>query len=135
MKNLFFTLLIITFLSCNDTTDNNPFLPNVNVNFTVDLNLPQNNNLIIGGYVIYPDVGVRGVVVNFNGLTYSAVDLACPHLELQNCSVMTVEGSFVVCPCDDERFQIFDGASVNNIGSSARTYQVVKNGNLLRITN
>ncbi len=135
MKYVFYLFFILGLISCGDTTDNNPNLPNVNVNFTVDLNLPQNNNLIIGGHVIYQSVGVRGIVVDFNGLTYSAVDLACPHKELQNCSTMTVDNPFVVCPCDNERFQIFDGASVNDIGYSARTYQVAKNGNILRISN
>ena len=134
MKKIFFIILITTLLSCDDTTDNNPFLPNVNVNFTVDLNLPQNSDLLIGGSVIYENRGVRGIVINYNGLTYSATDLACPHIELQSCSTMTVDGSFIVCPCDDEKFQIFDGASVNDLNTSARTYQVTKNGNLLRIS-
>ncbi len=138
MKNLFLLLLFITLLSCDDDSNNSTFLPNATVNFTVNLNLSEGNNLLIpGGHAVFSNRGIRGVVVYRRSADlFVAFDLACPHINLQDCSTMTVGALFMTCPCDNERFQIIDGAPENgNIQHAARFYNVTLNGNLLRITN
>ncbi len=138
MKQIFGLLLILSLFSCDNTDDNNPFLPIFPVNFTINLNLAEGINLIHdGNQEIFLDQGIRGIIVKrFSATNFVAFDLACPHIELQNCSTMTVEGSILICLCDDERFQILDGASVSgNVNVTARNYNAILNGNILRISN
>jgi nitrite reductase/ring-hydroxylating ferredoxin subunit len=141
MKYLFLIFTLIFISSCKDDfVDNNKYLPNITVNFSVDLNLPEANNLIIvGGYAIFPNEGIRGVIVFNHGLdNYIALDLACPHIQLQECSTMTFdpEDLYLECGCDDEKFSKLDGSPLNpEINYSARMYNVTKNGNILYIHN
>jgi nitrite reductase/ring-hydroxylating ferredoxin subunit len=139
-------ILLLTFLSItsckDDFVDNNKYLPNIPVNFTVDLNLPEANSLLItGGYAKFTgaDKGIRGVIVFNNGLgNYVAFDLACPHIPLQDCSTMTFNAGdlYMKCPCDDEKFSKLDGSPLNpNIHNAARMYLVEKSGNTLLIHN
>jgi len=139
-----YLIIILTFLSLNsckdDFVDNNKYLPNVSVNFSVDLNLPESNGLlIVGGFAKFPEKGIRGVIVFNNGLgNYIAFDLACPHINLQECSTMTFNSSdlFMKCPCDDEKFSKLDGSPLNpDIQYAARMYLVEKSGNTLFIHN
>ena len=138
-------LLIISFIltlsSCKDDfVDNNKYLPNISVNFSVDLNLPEANGLlVVGGYAKFPNQGIRGVIVFNNGLdNYIAFDLACPHIPLQDCSTMTFNQGdlFMKCECDGEKFSKLDGSPLNpNIQYAARMYLVEKSGNTLFIHN
>ena len=134
-------LFLLLFYSCNDDyTDNNTYLPNVQVNFTINLNLPEGNDLLIsGGHKIFYDRGIKGVIVFNNGLdNYIGFDLACPHINLQDCSTMTFEQSdlYLTCPCDEEQFSKLNGAPKNGeIQHAARRYIVSKNGNLLTVRN
>jgi nitrite reductase/ring-hydroxylating ferredoxin subunit len=139
MKQIFGLLLILSLFSCDDTDDNNPFLPNFPVNFTINLNLAEGSDIrFVGGYKTFEGInfGIKGVVVyHVTENNFVAFELACPHIELQDCSLMNVDFPFLICPCDDEKFQMIDGGSVNGLSSSARPYNVTKNGNILRITN
>ncbi len=136
---LFFSLIFLS--SCKDDfVDNNKYLPNIAVNFSVDLNLPEANGLLtVGGFAKFPDKGIRGVIVFNNGLdNYVAFDLACPHIPLQDCSTMTFNQGdlFMKCICDDEKFSKLDGSPLNpNITYAARMYLVEKSGNSLFIHN
>ena len=139
MKKIVVFLAFLSLFACDNTiVDNNPYLPNFTVNFTVNLNLPEAINLQSGGSATF-NQGIRGVVIYHVGIdSYRAFDLACPHLELQDCSRMTVTNGdlFMTCPCDDERFQLLNGAPESgNISYAAKSYNVTKDGNILRITN
>ena len=138
-KNILF-LFLISLLSCSDDSDDrNSFLPNVTVNFSVNLNLPEGNGILINGFKIFPEKGIRGVIIFNNGLeNFTAFDMACPHIELQDCSTMTFEQSDLnmTCDCDDEKFSKIDGAPTNpEIQQAARAYIVTKNGSILNIRN
>lgn len=138
MKKILGFLAFLFLLSCdNSTVNNNPFLPNYTVNFTVNLNLPEGQNLLIPGGTETFNQGIRGVVIYYvGGEVYRAFDLACPHIELQDCSQMTVENLFMTCPCDEERFQLTNGAPENGaINYAAKSYFVTKSDPILRITN
>lgn len=141
MKNVFLFILISSLFSCKDDyVDGNTLLPNVTVNFTINLNLPEGIDLRTGGnYKIFPNKGIRGVIVFNNGLeNYTAFDLACPHIELQECSTMTFEQSqlSMKCPCDDKEFSKIDGAPLDSsIRYAARNYSVVQNGDYLIVRN
>lgn len=143
MKYLIILLTAISLISCKDDfVDNNKYLPNISVNFTVDLNLPEANALLTpGGFAKFTeqDKGIRGVIVFNNGLdNYVAFDLACPHIPLQDCSTMTFNAGdlYMECPCDDEKFSKLDGSPLNpEIQYAARMYLVEKSGNILYIHN
>jgi len=140
VKKLFFILIsIVLVVSCKEP-EYNDLLPNVTVNFTVNMNLPQYSDLQIPGtYKESPsNIGVKGIIIyNFNN-TYKAFDLACPHLAVSSCSKMEFDGSlFLKCLCDDTTFSIYDGSPQSNGASNwAREYKVqVLGGNRLQITN
>jgi len=130
---------MLLLVSCKDDyNDGNSYLPNVKVDFTINLLLPEGNDLLTSGYKIFSNKGIRGVIVFNNGLDYTAFDLACPHIPLQNCSTMSFSQTdlYIKCPCDDEKFSKIDGFPQNSeIKQSARSYIVSKNGNTLFVRN
>ena len=133
-------LCFLALYSCKDDyTDNNTFLPNVQVNFTINLNLPEGNALLTNGFKIFYNKGLRGVIVFNNGLdNYIGFDLACPHINLQDCSTMTFDQSdlYMSCPCDEEKFSKLNGAPKNGgVLHAAREYIVTKSSNLLTVRN
>lgn len=140
MKKYFLLVILVLLLSCKDDyNDGNTYLPNVVVNFTINLNLPEGNGILLSGFKIFPSQGVRGVIVFNNGLdNFTAFDMACPHINLQSCSTMTFEQSdlSMKCPCDDKEFSKIDGAPLSSeIQQAARAYIVSKSGNILTIRN
>ncbi len=138
-KLLSIIFFILILYSCEDDFENkNSFLPNIPVDFTVNLNLPEGNSLRVYGYEIYKNKGIRGVIIFNDGLSYHAFDLACPHISLQDCSTMTFNQTdlYLKCPCDNEEFSRIDGAPKNNnILYAAKSYFVIRNGDILHIKN
>ena len=137
MKVTITFLLFIGLFACNTTDDNNPVLPDVAVNTTVFLNNPTNNDLLfVGGYVEIQG-GIKGIVVyRSTNDTFFAYDLACPHLAVNECTKMTVNGLFMICTCDNSKFALaLGGAPQSDTPYPAKEYKIVKNGNTLKITN
>lgn len=139
-KLLLFSLLMI-FLSCSDNTDEyDQILPNVPVDETIFLNNPEYIDLqIVGGWA-YTKGGIKGIVVYHSGInTFVAFDRAAPHIQAaKDCSQMYVkDGLFMICPCDDSKFSILNGAPLTEgVRYAAKQYRVVVLGNnTLRITN
>ncbi len=139
MKQVLFLLFIVFLTTCDKEENYNDVLPYRAVDFVVNLNLPQYNDLLIPAqYVETLDYGIKGVLIyNFNG-SYKAFDLACPHLNPATCQKMSFDGSlFLECYCDDSKFSIYDGSpQTNGIDNWAREYRVTKlDASNLRITN
>jgi len=142
MKKIGISIMFFVFLlSCKDDyIDGNTYLPNVNVNFSVNLLLPEGSDLLVSGYKEFYGLGkgIKGVIIFFDGLNYTAFDLACPHMPIQDCSTMTFSQTdlFMNCPCDGEEFSKIDGSPRNpEIRQAARAYLVTKNGNTLYVRN
>ncbi|MEE9350481.1 MAG: hypothetical protein V3U80_10575 [Flavobacteriaceae bacterium] len=134
MKQFFILVLFLGLFSCDSDEVDTTYLPNVSVNEEVNLNLPQFQDLLIGGGFAYANGGIEGLIIYNTGIGYVAFDRACPHIPLQQCSTMSVDGIYMVCPCDDKRFQINNGAPEDGtIHQSARFYNVTQNGNILVI--
>jgi len=138
MRKLFLLLITISFFSC-EQNETNDILPNVTVNITLNLNLPQYQNLLTPTGWVETNGGIKGILVQNTGIgnpPYKAFDRACPN---NNCiTPMIFDGSLKMkCPCDNSEYSIIDG-SPQTAGNSnfAREYRVnVLNSSTINITN
>ncbi|MDH3323818.1 MAG: hypothetical protein OEM04_12550 [Flavobacteriaceae bacterium] len=136
-KAVFIILLLLTF-SCSDSNDDpNNILPNIPVNETIFLDLPQYIDLNHPGNYAYSGGGISGIIIYRTlGSGYLAFERAAPHLRPQDCSQMKVNMPFMVCGCDDSKFSILDGSpQTDGVNYPARQYRVTVNGNTLQINN
>jgi len=115
-RQIIYFFLFIILISCskdNAINNNNPFLPNYPVDLTINLNLPEYNNLQFVSNSVYINngaAGIRGVFVfNAGSNNYVAFDAACPNQALSSCSTMTINGIKAVCACDDAEYSFFTG--------------------------
>ena len=108
VKKLLTLFLLLTFISCND--DSNDFrdlLPVVQVNKTIFLNNPEFIDLqVVGGWA-YSSGGISGLIIYHSGINnFIAFERSAPHLSPEACSRMSVKnGLFMECPCDDSLFK------------------------------
>ena len=113
----FFTLLLISCSKDRDINTNNPFLPNYPVDLTINLNLPEYNNLQFVSNSVYINTGAAGIrgvfVFNAGSNNYVAFDAACPNQALSSCATMTISGIKAVCACDDAEYSFFTGQAPN----------------------
>lgn len=138
MYKFFYILLIAGFVSCSNTDDRNPFLPNIPVNREVNLSNPSNNALLAVGGWVEVSGGIKGIVVYHASIdNYLAYDLACPHLLPSACTKMIVQdGLNMECTCDNTKFALaLGGAPQSGTQYPAKQYRVIKEGNILIITN
>jgi nitrite reductase/ring-hydroxylating ferredoxin subunit len=127
---LAFLTLITTLIACNrdnDAIQQNPYLPDYNFEITLNLNLPQYNNLQFPSNGVFIDaagVGIRGIFVfNAGSGNFTAFDAACPNQALQSCSTMTLNGIMAVCPCDNAEYSLFTGLA-NGKQYSLKPYRI-----------
>jgi nitrite reductase/ring-hydroxylating ferredoxin subunit len=138
MRKLFLMSMLALFFSC-EKNDTNDVLPDVFVDETINLNLPQFINLQTPSGFAYVNGGIEGIVVQNTGIgnpPYKAFDRACPN---NDCATpMNFDGSLKLkCPCDNSEYSIIDGAP-QTAGNNhfAREYRViVLNESTLNIRN
>lgn len=139
MKNLTFVIFIFIICGCSKdrVSNNNPFIPNVPVNYSIDLNLPQYNNLKFpsnGMLITDINAGYNGLIVFNTGSGYNAFDANCPNLSLSTCSRLTINGIEAICPCDNVKYDLFTGTSPGQ-KYNLKFYRVEASGNIIRIYN
>ena len=146
MKKLFFLIIITLLFSCeSDESNRNPFLPDANFRFDLNLNLPLYNDLNNIGNPIYvgnEGVGIRGAFVMRTGPgdQFVAWEANCPNHAPNNCSTMVMEGQNVRCPCDELEYNLFFGQLLNPPEDGSRffnllRYRAVLAGNSVIISN
>ena len=138
MKKIFLLITLIFITSCGtNDDDNNPVLPNFPVDFTIDLNLPLNQDLQFDGTSAFiENQGIKGVFVfRLSENNILAWDAACPHLAPAECAAMSLIGVVITCPCDDSKFNYLNGSQQSGTPYPMKQYRAVKNGNSIRITN
>lgn len=133
-------VFILAICSCSkDAVERNPYIPEVRFKKVINTNLPLYSDLKtpLKPVVINSDgVGIRGIVVINTGRNFIAWELACPHKAISDCSSMEVNDIFAICPCDNTKFSLVNGAVVQ--GSSAYqmlNYNVSVSGNIITISN
>ncbi|WP_299259666.1 hypothetical protein [uncultured Aquimarina sp.] len=134
----------ISILSCSsdDNRINNPNLPSIGFNFTVNLDLPEFNELKFPGnakVITTGGVGIKGVIVyNINDTLYSAFELSDPNITPSSCSALNVTGVIASSNCgNDNEYQIasFGQQSSGEGGFPLLAYQIRREGNILVISN
>jgi nitrite reductase/ring-hydroxylating ferredoxin subunit len=137
MKKICLLILFVSALfSCseNETKNNNPYIPNYPVNFTIDMNLPAYSNLkYVSNGVIISAYGAKGVIVFNAGNTYNAFDAACPNQELTSCIAMTISGINAVCSCDEAQYSLFTGLGEKKY--PLKQYRVEVSGSVIHVYN
>jgi nitrite reductase/ring-hydroxylating ferredoxin subunit len=137
MKKIFFVSVCLPiFWSCsnNKIQNKNPFLPEYNVEVSINLNLPSYNTLkFAGNAVYYPNVGVRGIFIFNTGSGYTAFDAACPNQSLSECSTMTLKGINAVCSCDSKEYSLYTG--LGGLQYPLKQYRVEAVENTVRVYN
>ena len=108
-------LFIITAFACRKDR-NDDLIPNVPVNFSIQLSLPGYSNLNSpGGSVEVPGVGYKGVVVYRSIDGFVAFDMACPYDPSSSTGILHVDSSGIMMTdvnCGS-RFNLTDGSIVN----------------------
>jgi len=132
---LFLCVSVLFSCSDNNTTNKNPYIPNYNVNFTIDMNLPAYSNLkYVSNGIIVPGYGAKEGIIVFNaGNTYNAFDTACPNQELNSCVAMTISGINAVCSCDEAQYSLFTGLGGKKY--PLKQYRVEVSGTVIHVFN
>ena len=114
------------------------YLANIGVNYEVNLNLPQYNQLnFISNSVYIPNIGNGGIIVTNSGTGYLAWDASDPNRIPTSCSIMTINGLECVSNCPDENsYSLITGQSLTVIlECGLKAYRVEINGSNLFISN
>ena len=136
MRKIFPIVITLLLISCSGD-DVNPrcnFLLDVNVNTTINLNLPQFNTLNFPGGVAYiPQIANGGIYLyRLNNETIRAWDGADPNLTPQPCSLMTLTGTNVSSSCGEgNEYSLITGGPLgqNPPPCGLRAYNVFPLGN------
>ncbi|MFD1614527.1 hypothetical protein [Gelatiniphilus marinus] len=131
--------MIFTACSKNSDDKNCKFLLDVSVNVTINLNLPQYNQLnSIGNSVYVANAGNGGVIVTNAGSGFLAWDAADPNHTPTSCSIVSGSGLEGICGCADaNKYSFVTGQPLENstLQCGLRNYRVEQNGNTLLIFN
>lgn len=136
MKKIYILLICTILLTCsgNDRPNNCNFLLDVGVNYNVNLNFPQFNQLL------FPASAVRVEGQGNNGLIIVAVssgvlrawDGADPNHPPSSCSGLTLNGLTATCGCTDaNEYELLSGQIVgeNPQPCTLKEYRVEAVGN------
>lgn len=136
LVSLFF---LLTACSGDEEIRRNPYLPDLNFSVRFDLNLPEYNKLNFpGNEYVTRNYGLNGIVIyNLNNDQYMAFELTDPNHIPETCSYLSVNGTQASCNCDDGNvYTIITGQPIAGQGSySLKPYRVVRNGNVLEVSN
>ena len=140
MKKIIISLVISLIFSCekDEVLFQCTYLANIGVNYEVNLNLPQYNQLnFISNSVRIPNIGNGGVIVTNSGTGYLAWDASDPNHINSTCSTMTINGLESKCSCSDENsYSLITGQSLGiTLECGLKAYRVEINGNNLFISN
>ncbi|HLV46945.1 MAG TPA: hypothetical protein VKY32_07880 [Flavobacterium sp.] len=147
MKKLFAYLFVLVLFSCSkdDWEYYNPYLPDYAVNYQVNLDLPQFHQLQYGAAAVYiggNGLGINGIILVNTGVGFVAYDATCSNHYLEDCSILSLHGLEATCNCEHAlTYLLIDGNVVPDAQNPdekyypLKPYRVIRNGNMLLITN
>lgn len=126
-------------------------IPNVPVNLTINLNLPQYFNLQNQGGWVYENAGVRGIVIyhHYDDKFY-ALERNCPFQPNDSCATVSVETNnlFLRCghyksqtdttwiPCCNSQYSLESGFLLSGPSRfPLKNYRISQGGSVLYVTN
>lgn len=132
-------VFLLTACSNNDQVNRCNFLPNIAVNRSVNLNLPEYSQLQFTGNTVYiANEGVAGIYLSRIGDQFRAFDAADPNHAPTSCSLLAQDGGIGTCGCEDANsYSLATGLPFNSdVQCTMREYRVESAGNnTLVITN
>jgi hypothetical protein len=139
-KLIIFSFLSAVIFGCSKSDDNNDncnFLLNIGVNTSLNLNLPQYNDLnFISNPIYVQGFGNGGLIVTNTGTGFVAYDAADPNHIPNSCSIITINGLEGICGCDDaNKYSLFTGQPLENpsLRCGLKSYRATISGNNLII--
>lgn len=141
MKPYFYLILPIVLFSCskNSVDRNCNFLLDVGVSVQLNLNLPQYSQLQFPSNPVYvANAGNGGIIITNTGTGFVAFDAADPNHAPSACSVLSIDGLFGTCGCDDKnKYNLFNGLPEDNgaLRCPLKAYRVEQNGSTLTVFN
>jgi len=115
-------------------------VPNVAVNFSIDVNNASYSALLHVGGWIYVTGGYDGIILFCNGQgSYLAFDRGCPYdCETNAKAIIAVQASGItaICPVCGTNYSLYSGTVTKGPGSIAlKQYQTSFDGTNLTVTN
>lgn len=140
MKTTIGSVLVLGFMLNTCKQEAFEPIPYKFVDFTVDVNRAGNGSLTaIGGYIVEPNEGVKGIIVFHRGNDdFAAYDRCCSYRPNDTCAKVNVDSNLLTATdrCCESRFLLSDGSPVQGPASRVlKQYLVTRSGSLLRITN
>ncbi len=127
----FSILMTYIFISCNkNSVIRNPFLPELDFEFSINLNLPLYNNLkFTGGSLLINDFGHKGIILyNLNNDNYLAWEASCPNHNANSCSKTKLLGSLTECECENYQYSLVTGQLLNPSPKDTNRYPMINYG-------
>lgn len=137
IKKVLFVILVFLYFGCTNNTDLGNCFPKSQISIVKNLSLPELNNARVpGGFVIFPNEGIKGILLLNTSSDFVAYDLFCPNNFCE--SPMTFDGNFTLtCSCDGSKYSVglaLGGTpQTSDFDCPAIEYSVFRNGNLIRI--
>ena len=140
MKKTFLLLFLMSlFLGCTkDTVRNtNPYIPNYNFSFVINLNLPQYIGLTsaVNPISLTEPSGITMIVMKISDTEYRAWNDYCPNQSISSCSKLIISGNVnAKCGCENYVYSLFTG--VGNAQYTLIPYRVeILGNNSIRVYN
>ncbi len=131
------SMLFFSASGCRKNPNRNPYLQDVSFDISINLDLPQYASLQYPGSSLYiAQGGIKGIFVFNTGDAYNAFEASDPNHYPNDCSLMQLDGTSVLCPCENNRYSLTDGHLMSGEGNyGLKPYHVSLNGNMLHIYN
>ena len=125
---LLLSLIVLSSTSCSKTPIiRNPYISDVPINYQVNLNLPQYDQLrFVGGSAYIYQAGLKGVLLyNLNGRTFLAWEATCPNHTPRSCSLLELNASLAQCSCENFKYSLANGQLLNADENANTSYPLI----------
>lgn len=137
-------LLLMTislFYSCSQDryTYYNPYIPDMNVNLLINLNLPAYGMLnYTNNSIVETSQGYNGVIIHNSPVGFVAYEATCSNHAITSGSRLTVQGEIAKCNHCTREYFLLNGQPVSETETSEyflKAYSVTQSGTMLTIRN
>ena len=137
MRNSIIIIFLFFFISCGER---NNYIPDVFVNYEIDLNSPENISLsVLGGSLVIENQAYNGLIIyRFSNYEYHAYDKSCTYEPLTACAeIDSINSSLAICGCCNSVFLLDQSGSVANGPAilPLKRYSTFLDGNMLFVSN